>query len=270
MAERDYVLGTHEEEVWRLGVQHRVWRPYVLDCWYQAGITAGSRVMDVGTGPGYATVDLAEIVGSSGQVIGIERSERFIERAKEACALRQLHNVAFHELDLMSDPLPGNDLDATWCRWVASFVSDPGILVAKTGSVLRKGGVAIFHDYSAYDAWRFAPRKPGHDAFVEEVMSSWRESGGEPNTALMLPGMLHDHGFRLRSARPLSFAITPKDFMWQWPATFLRSHLARLVELGRLTPEWVQSVQSEFDNSERDPATLMVTPVVLELIAVKL
>jgi hypothetical protein len=46
--ERDYVLGTHDEELARLGLQHRVWRPVVLDCWRKAGITVGSRVLDVG------------------------------------------------------------------------------------------------------------------------------------------------------------------------------------------------------------------------------
>ncbi len=61
--DRDYVLGTHEKELARLGLQHRVWRPVVLDCWQKAGITVGKRVLDVGAGPGYATVDLAEIVG---------------------------------------------------------------------------------------------------------------------------------------------------------------------------------------------------------------
>ena len=60
--DRDYVLGTHNEELARLGLQHRVWRPVVLDCWHRAGITVGKRVLDVGAGPGYATVDLAEIV----------------------------------------------------------------------------------------------------------------------------------------------------------------------------------------------------------------
>ena len=30
-AERDYVLGTHDDEVMRLGLQHRVWRPRALD-----------------------------------------------------------------------------------------------------------------------------------------------------------------------------------------------------------------------------------------------
>jgi ubiquinone/menaquinone biosynthesis C-methylase UbiE len=63
MSEKDYVLGTHDEELIRLGLQHRVWRPMVLDCWQRAGITVGKRVLDLGAGPGYAALDLAEIVG---------------------------------------------------------------------------------------------------------------------------------------------------------------------------------------------------------------
>ena len=43
--EQDYVLGTHREELERLGLQHRVWRPTVLDCWRRAGI---ERLLDLG------------------------------------------------------------------------------------------------------------------------------------------------------------------------------------------------------------------------------
>src|SRR5437879_5628265 len=48
MAERDYVLGTHDDEIDRLGLQHLVWRPWMLDSWRRAGITRGTRVLDVG------------------------------------------------------------------------------------------------------------------------------------------------------------------------------------------------------------------------------
>ncbi len=48
MSEKDYVLGTHDEELLRLGLQHRVWRPVVLDCWQKAGITTGKRILDLG------------------------------------------------------------------------------------------------------------------------------------------------------------------------------------------------------------------------------
>jgi len=114
--ERDYVLGTHDEELARLGLQHRVWRPMVLDCWRKAGITVGSRVLDMGAGPGYATVDLAEIVGSAGQVVALERSNKFVNALKEAVGARSLTNVKIHELDLMTYSFPENDYDFSWCR----------------------------------------------------------------------------------------------------------------------------------------------------------
>src|SRR5262249_55936375 len=56
-AERDYVLGTHDAEIARLGLQHRVWRPRVLDAWRRAGLTSGWTAVDVGCGPGYASLD---------------------------------------------------------------------------------------------------------------------------------------------------------------------------------------------------------------------
>src|SRR5206468_409875 len=96
----DYILGTHDAELERLGIQHRVWRSVVLDCWYRAGITVGSRVVDVGAGPGYAAVDLAEIVGAAGQVIALERSPKFARALMNSCNARNLSNVHVHEIDL--------------------------------------------------------------------------------------------------------------------------------------------------------------------------
>src|SRR5437764_15461819 len=98
--ERDYVLGTHDQELERLGVQHRAWRPVVLECWKNAGVTAGSRVLDIGAGPGYATVDLAEIVGPSGRVVAVERSHNFVNAIQRTVEERALSNVDVHELDL--------------------------------------------------------------------------------------------------------------------------------------------------------------------------
>src|SRR5215470_3287294 len=103
--DRDYVLGTHDEELARLGLQHRVWRPVVLECWQRAGITVGKRVLDVGAGPGYATVDLADIVGAKGEVVALERSQNFIHAMDATCRERSLTNVKIAEIDLMTDDL---------------------------------------------------------------------------------------------------------------------------------------------------------------------
>jgi SAM-dependent methyltransferase len=265
--ERDYLIGTDDGEIVRLGVQHRVWRPRVLECWQKAGITKGSCVMDVGAGPGYATIDLAEIVGATGQVIAVERSARFLLKAREACKVRGLANVRFCEIDLMHEPLGANNLDATWCRWVACFVSSPAKLVTNIAGALRRGGIAIFHEYINYGTWRLAPQRPAVESFVSEVMASWRAAGGEPDIAISLPGLLRDAGFRIRHLSPIVYAATPSDFVWQWPSMFLKGFLPRLLDLGRVDASWGDSVRREFLEAESDPSTIMITPMLLEIVA---
>lgn len=265
--EQDYVLGTHDEEIARLGLQHRVWRPTVLDCWRRAGITVGSKVLDVGCGPGFATVDLAEVVGPTGDVVAVERSARFAQFARTAFADRGLAHVRLHELDLMTDPLPGKGFDAAWCRWVTSFVSSPAVLVEKVASALRVGGRVVFHEYVDYASWRLVPTRRFQEEFVQRVMASWRDSGGEPDAAATLPKLLARNGLKVIEAIPRVFCVRPGEELWQWPSSFIRINLDRLSELGRADTEWVSAVRQEFQAAEDDPNSLMITPMVLELIA---
>ncbi|MFN7959214.1 MAG: methyltransferase domain-containing protein [Holophagaceae bacterium] len=267
--ERDYVLGTHREEIERLGLQHRVWRPHVLECWRRAGITLGSKVLDVGAGPGYATLDLAEIVGPTGLVHAAERSGNFIQHAREACAARGLTQVRFHEQDLMAGPLDVAGMDATWCRWVASFVSDPARLVDTVARALRPGGVALFHEYLDYRTWRLAPPCPPLESFVSEVMASWRASGGEPDVALSLPTLLEAAGLKVKRLDPKVFVIPPTDFIWTWPSEFVEINLQRLKDLGRVDQAWTDAVREALRAAAADPHTLMITPMVLEIVAEK-
>ncbi len=265
--ERDYVLGTNDEEIQRLGLQHLVWRPTMLACWQQAGITVGSRVLDVGAGPGYATLDLAGIVGPTGQVIAVERSSRFVQVARAACQARGYDHVQLIEADLMSDAMPAEQMDAVWCRWVASFVSSPATLVNRIAAAVRPGGVAVFHEYVAYATWRLAPRRAAVEDFVQHVMDSWRASGGEPDIALQLPQMLADNGLTVRSATPRVSCVSPRDHIWHWPTSFISINLKRLVELGRVDAPWAHAVEREVAAAAVAPETLMVTPMVLEIIA---
>ena len=265
--ETDYVLGTHDEEVARLGLQHRVWRDVVADCWQRVGITPGWRVLDVGAGPGYATADLAEIVGPGGAVLAVERSARFLEVARERCRQRGLNNVEFREADLMEYSLGALGYDASWCRWVASFVSSPQKLVENIAGALRPGGIAIFHEYSDYETFCFMPIKPTLQRFITEVMESWRASGGEPNVAKELPRLLRAAGFRVHAIRPQVRTVSPRDYTWQWPKSFIEINAVRLQELGRVTPEWTAQLLREFREAEAEEGSWFTTPMFLEIIA---
>jgi SAM-dependent methyltransferase len=224
-------------------------------------------VIDVGAGPGYATVDLAEIVGPRGEVLAIERSARFLEVAKHACSVRGLSNVRFREADLMEESLGQLEFDAAWCRWVASFVSSPEKLINEIAGAVRPGGVAIFHEYIDYGTWRLAPRRRAVEGFAKAVMESWQATGGEPDVALSFPPLLRAAGLHVIETHPRVLTVSPSSYVWQWPASFIEINLTRLHDLGRVTSEWVEEVRREFKEAESDPTTLLMTPMFLEIIA---
>lgn len=266
MARGDYVLGTHDAEIARLGLQHRAWRETVLGAWRRAGLRPDWRVVDVGAGPGFATWDLAEAVGTGGEVLAVERSQRFVSFLESEVARRGLSQVTTLAGDLMELEAP-TGYDMAWCRWVASFTTSVPRLVQWIGAALRPGGTAVFHEYLDYDSWRFAPPRPHLRAFVSEVMASWRASGGEPDVAPELIGVLRDHGFRLSSVRPLIFATRPGELTWQWPAGFVANNVSRLLELGRVSQPWGDAVLRELAEAEADGESVMTTPTVLEIMA---
>jgi SAM-dependent methyltransferase len=263
----DYVLGTGDVEIERLALQHRVWRPRALDAWRRAGITVGQTVVDVGCGPGYATIDIANIVGPSGQVIAIDQSRRFLDVVEAQRRHQRLENVHPLELDLSAAPLPELRADAAWCRWVLCFVSRPRDVLDAMVRAVRPGGVLVLHEYFDYRTWRLAPRSPELEEFVAAVMASWRASGGEPDVALDLPGWLEQAGCRIESLQPIVDVVPPTSYTWQWPAGFIASGLVRLVELGHLTADRSAAIAAAFARAEREPQTRMITPAVMEVIA---
>jgi SAM-dependent methyltransferase len=265
--ERDYVLGTHDEEIARLGVQHRVWRPKMLDAWRRAGLGAGMTVADIGCGPGYAALDLAEIVGPSGRVIAVERSRRFLDALESEARRRGLANIETHERDLDADGLPAVTVDAAWCRWVAAFLKHPRHLVADVRRIVRPGGAIVFHEYLDYAAWRLLPRSIEFEEFVRVVIDTWRATGGEPDIGLDLPAWLSAEGFDTLETHPIVDIITPADAAWHWPASFFEVGLRRLVDIGAFTTERAAAVTSAFKTHESRPDARMLLPVVGELIA---
>jgi ubiquinone/menaquinone biosynthesis C-methylase UbiE len=267
MSKHDYVLGTHEAEIARLGIQHRVWRPHMLGAWMRAGMTSASRVIDIGAGPAFATLDAAEIVGPRGEVVAIERSPNFLAFAAQELARRNVKNVRLVESDLMGDDVVPAGHDVAWCRWVASFVTAPERLIGAIQRSLRIGGKVIFHEYHTYETWRMIPASHRVAEFVQKVMASWRDSGGEPNIAPSLIPLINAAGFKIVELRPLIFAVRPSDFMWQWPAAFVESNSQRLVDLGRVTSQWAGEVNNEFVSLSSNPDAVLVTPLVMEIIA---
>ena len=267
--EKSYVIGTHDAEIERLGVQHRVWRASVLDLWRQGGITSGQIVLDIGAGPGHAALDLAEIVGHNGKVIALERSHRFLSALTAFAAERGLTNIETIETDLLEYEWPESIADRAWCRWVLAFVNDPAKVLRDIARALRPGGKLLIQEYYDYASWHLAPRSPLFEDYVAKIIAKWRASGGDSDVGLALPHLLPEAGLEIESVRPAVFTARMNDFAANWPMDFARQYIPVMVEDGDLDCSEGEAVAALLDRAAADPNSLVITPGLLQIVARK-
>ncbi len=98
----------------------------------------GSTVIDVGCGCGTTTIRLADVVGPSGKVIGIDISEPMIELAKERS--RELANLSFLLGDAAGLSLDGTGAELMISRFGVMFFGDPAAAFANIRRALAPGG----------------------------------------------------------------------------------------------------------------------------------
>ena len=267
IGENEYILGTHDAEIERLGLQHRAWRPKVLTAWRAAGIGANQTVLDVGCGPGYASLDLAEVAGESGRVVAVDKSERFLAALDAMQRERGFSNITTYRADLDGGEFPEVTADGAWCRWIFAFVKNPRDILARVAAALKPGGIIVIHEYFDYATWRTVPPCAEIGEFVSAVMASWRDNGGEPDIALCLPGWLAELGFEMRAVQPIVDAVQRDQPRWVWLRAFIEVNRQRLVDLGYLSEDRAGSIWRSFTALEAKPGTWMITPGVLEIIA---
>lgn len=271
--QREYVLGTNEAEIARLGLQHRLWYAYAYALWERAGIGPGMTVLDAGCGPGFATQDLAALVGPKGKIIAVDESQRYLDHIQATLAAsRTSALVAPIETrlgDVQALDIAGGSVDAAYCRWVLCFVQRPEDVVRGIARALRPGGVFAIQEYFAYESLTLAPRSAVFDRVIRATAASWRDRGGDPDIAGRLPALLERHGFEVREIKAHTRVARPHELLWRWPESFWSIFTPRLVELGYLSEQESRAMSEEWAARSRDPASFAVCPTVYDIAAVK-
>jgi SAM-dependent methyltransferase len=110
----------------------------------RAVVRAGEHVLDVGCGCGQATLQLAERVGATGSVVGIDISEPMLARARERAVEAGTENVEFRRGDAQTEPLPENRFDLVFSRYGVMFFADSEAAFANLRAALKPGGRLAF------------------------------------------------------------------------------------------------------------------------------
>ena len=268
-SEEPYLLGTDPEEGRRLEMQHRLWAEAARDLWDRAGFGKGARLLDLGCGPGFAALELAERVGPEGRVLAVDESPRFIAAlVREAGRLRldQLTARVERAQQLQLEPA---SLDGAFARWIFSFLRDPAPVIDRVVSGLRPGGRLVIWDYLNYRATTLQPRSPVFDRVLAAVDESWKRTGGDLDVGARLPGLVVKSGCRLVDLVPLAKFIRPGTRFWDWPTQFFFGYVPRLVEAGLLAEADRCAFEAEWRAGERDPGTFLSAPPMIGIIAEK-
>jgi ubiquinone/menaquinone biosynthesis C-methylase UbiE len=263
-----YILGTDQKELHRLGVQHQVWASEAQQGWNLAHFNAGQTLLDLGCGPGFCTKELAFIVGSSGKVIGIDKSPAFIQHLKGVASLNQL-NIEGICSDFDSMKLQQNSLDGMYSRWALAWVPNAKEILKKVYDALKPGGQMVIHEYYDWSTHQIEPNIPGLTKAIKAAYKSFGDMEGDLNIGRHVPGILNELGMEVTGTRLMAKLATLNDLTWQWPKSFYESFFPRLAETGYLSEGDVIKALVDLTKLEQTPGATICCPLMIEVVGVK-
>jgi SAM-dependent methyltransferase len=104
-------------------------------------LEAGQEVLEVGCGTGVFLPLLAEAVGQSGRVVGLDLATGFVEEARERT--RDTKWVQVEEGDAYALPYPDHSFDAAHCDRVLMHLEDPTAALSEMQRVVKPGGWVV-------------------------------------------------------------------------------------------------------------------------------
>lgn len=204
-----------------------------------AGVTAGTRLLDVGTGPG--------VVARAAAARGARVTAADAEPSMAEAAARNVLGLDVRVAVLPDLPLPDGAFDAVTGNFVINAVGDPAAALAELRRVLRPGGRL------ALTCWAYPPPPAlgiAADA-IEAAGVPWPDDIPVPPFRVhSSPGafaaLLASAGFDKATARLLSWEHRVDPGEW-WEEVYLARVGSNGVVIGRQDPATLARIKDEFD-----------------------
>jgi SAM-dependent methyltransferase len=189
-----YALARTPEEYERLRVQARVWEPATGRLLDQVGLGPGARCLDAGCGPGETMRLMAQRVGPTGSVTGVD-----VDAALGAQAVGMLHaaghgQCSFARADLTADePIAGAPFDLVYARLLLFHLPQRVRVLRRLWDAVAPGGHLVVQDYDVRSI-AVAPGLDSVDAFMEVAGAAFAAAGCDVNVGSRLPALFAEAG----------------------------------------------------------------------------
>ena len=151
----------------------------------------GMSVLDVGCGTGAISKDIAEIVGNTGKVTGIDNTAKFIESGK--ISYRNVKNLELQHCDVFEFH-PNQKFDLIVSARVLQWLNNPKDALLKMKSLLKPNGRISILDYN-HNNLEWNPEPPMSMKEFYKTFLKWRDDAGMNNgIADDLPELMKEIG----------------------------------------------------------------------------
>jgi ubiquinone/menaquinone biosynthesis C-methylase UbiE len=175
-------------------------------------VRPGQHLLDVGCGLGDVVRRLAERVGPSGRVAGIDLSERLIAEARRRSAEHGAA-VEFHVGSAERLPWPADSFDGSRVDRVLMFMDRPEQAIGEMARVTRPGGWVVASEFDMETAVVDSPYR----TLTRKLLDYWCDTIPNGWIGRRLPGLFGELGLQDVTVVPLSLRMTAYR---QWNEVF--------------------------------------------------
>lgn len=262
----EYVLGDSSVEAARLRAQAKLWDPVADALLDRIGVRRGWKVLEIGPGQGSIHLELRRRI--QGPADFVERSARFADDLRGACAKDGFGEGRIWQSDLADASLPAAHYDLVFARWVFLFLPDPAGHVRQLARALKPGGVLVIQDYHR-ETLAMVPRPPEWDDFVIADAALFASRGGNASIGDQIPDLFRRNELELAVLEPEIKFGHPGSTTWDWVTTYFFSVMDQLANFRPFTPAKAARLKKRWRAAEREPSTLLIAPAVLSIVGRK-
>jgi ubiquinone/menaquinone biosynthesis C-methylase UbiE len=160
-----------------------------IEPWLRSGL----RVLDCGCGPGAISAGLAEAVGPTGQVTGIDLAESQIAIAQA----RSVASLRFQVGSVYEMPFDDNSYDLVFSHALFEHLARPIAAIQEIRRILRPGGVAGLCSPD-WGGFILSPTSERVEAAIARYRALQEKNGGDTRAGRKLGSWLEAGGFSIR------------------------------------------------------------------------
>jgi ubiquinone/menaquinone biosynthesis C-methylase UbiE len=259
-----YALGRTPEEYERLRTQARVWDSATGRLLDQVGLAPGASCLDAGCGPGETMRLMAQRVGPSGRITGLD-----VDAALGAQAAAMLHDAGHRQCDFAhvdlttGDPVPGAPFDLVYARLLLYHLPQRVAVLQRLWDAVAPGGHLLVQDYDVRSI-SVLPALESVDEFLRVAVGAFAAAGCDVQVGARLPQLFAQAGIGAPDGTDVAGRLEPLADTQRMFTGVFRSVLPTAIAHGITTEQRAAAWLSEIErDAQRFPDRPALWPLMI-------